>query len=115
MKTNIILLSLTLLLPATATLARPAPEPGKHIIETLQLDDGRAEEVRQIMAASHEQRQALHKEVRQKMKALHKAQQSKLEAVLTDEEMAALKEARQERRHQRKSKMHGKHRHHDRS
>lgn len=109
MKTNIVLLSLALSLPATMTaFAHPSPEPGARIIETLQLDEGRAEEVKQIMTAFHEKRETLQREVRQEMKALRQEQQTQLEAILTEEEMAALKQIRSEKRQHHKTNMHEK-------
>lgn len=103
MKTQMKLLAASLPLTLTLALALPvnAKPPSEkhheHVIEALELDDGRAEEVRQIMQSYHEQKRALHREVREQMKALHADKQERLGKVLTEEEMAKLKEMKAER------------------
>ena len=72
MKIYPLLLTLTLALPLSMVAnAHSTPEHRfEHLVETLNLDDGRAKEVRQIMESFHEKNRAVHQKARQEMKKL---------------------------------------------
>ncbi|ABD81986.1 hypothetical protein [Saccharophagus degradans] len=63
-------------------------EKADKIISKLELDDGRATEVRAILEATHTARKALHEEMREKQQALHAQAKQDLATVLTEEELA---------------------------
>lgn len=79
------------------------------LIEKLELDDGRASEVRAILDASHEQRKALREEMREKQKALREVTKSNLATVLTEEELEKFEKMLEKKREKMKEKKHDKH------
>jgi phosphoserine phosphatase len=106
MNVRTLLLVTTLALPLAIPVAAHPSHEGKaeKLLESLNLDDGRTEEVRQILQHFHEQRRAVHEQAKERMKELHKAKHEQLQQVLTEEEMEKLKA--------KKSAMHAKHRKH---
>lgn len=68
------------------------------LIEKLELDDGRANEVRSILDASREQKAALREEMREKKKVIHANTKQNLATVLTEEEMAKFEKIMEKKR-----------------
>lgn len=106
MNVRTLLLATTLALPLAVPVAAHPSHEGKaeKLIESLNLDDGRAEEVRQILQRFHEQQRSVYEQAKESMKELHKTKHEQLQQVLTEEEMEKLKAM--------KSGAHGKHHKH---
>lgn len=104
MKTVIQSLVLSACLVSVGAIAAPDRAPGPAMLTGLALDAEREAEVQTIMTHFHEQRLALRKAHREDMKALHQDHRAALSAVLSEEEMAALKDEMKARTKDRKHK-----------
>ncbi len=104
MKTVIQSLLLSACLVSVGAIAAPERAPGAATLAGLALDAEREAEVQTIMTHFHEQRRALRKTHREDMRALYQDHRAALSAVLSEEEMAALKDEMNTRTKDRKHK-----------
>ena len=111
MKLSTLLIAASLALPFTLPAAAysAGEHRGEKLIETLQLDDARADQVRQILQSSKEKREQLHRDTKKAMKQLHADTQQKLKQILTEEEIAQLEELRAQKRKEHTERNHPHH------
>lgn len=76
-----------------------------RVVKKLDLDDGRAFEIRTILNESHAAKKALNEKRGEQAKALRQATKEKLEAVLTPQEFEQFKEIRKKAQKKMKNKM----------
>lgn len=109
------LLIATLLVVSPIVIAEPG-NPGQgfdRVVERLQLDNARADELRTIFREGNEARRALRESYREQHRALKESQREKVEGVLTEEELKALKDMMKKHRKKMRRHHHGKHRYKD--
>lgn len=109
MKIAALIMAGTLALPLSLPAA--AHGSGEHradkVINALELDDGRAEEVRQLMQDFHAKVRAHREKARAELKPMHEEHRQQLQQVLTEEEMAELDELKSRMKSRKHKKPNG--------
>lgn len=109
LSTLIIAASLALPLAVPAAAHNPGDHRGEKLIEALELDDARADEVRKVLQATREKREQLHRDTRNAAKQIHAQSREQLKQILTKEEIARLDELKAQKRKAHVNRHHSHH------